>query len=126
HRAILPQRHRNRRDARARWLESPHADGRKGEWMRAMRLPPLLGPLFARSLAVLLGWSCWGSAGGLQRCAGLALFLFGMQCLEEGLRQLAGGGLERLLARRTGRPVRGLLFGMGGSALLQSPSLGWL
>src|SRR5690606_19651619 len=123
HRAILPQRHRNRRDARARWLESPHADGRKGEWMRAMRLPPLLGTLFALSLAVLLGWSFWRSAGWLQLCAGLALSLFGMQCLEEGLRQLAGGGLERLLARSTGTPVRGLLFGMGGTALLQSTTL---
>ena len=91
--------------------------------MRAMRLPPLLGTLFALSLAVLLGWSFWRSAGWLQLCAGLALFLFGMQCLEEGLRQLAGGGLERLLARSTGTPVRGLLFGMGGTALLQSTTL---
>ena len=91
--------------------------------MRAMRLPPLLGPLLALALALLLGWSFWRSAGWLQLCAGLALFLFGMQCLEEGLRQLAGGGLERLLARSTGTPLRGLLFGMAGTALLQSTTL---
>src|SRR5690606_38127392 len=83
----------------------------------------LLGPLLALALALLLGWSFWRSAGWLELCAGLALFLFGMQCLEEGLRQLAGGGLERLLARSTGTPGRGLLFGMAGTALLQSTTL---
>src|SRR5690606_24181469 len=123
HPAILPQRHRNRRDGGRRWLESRRRGWPQGDWMRAMRLPPLLGPLLALALALLLGWSFWRSAGWLQLCAGLALFLFGMQCLEEGLRQLAGGGLERLLARSTGTPLRGLLFGMAGTALLQSTTL---
>lgn len=91
--------------------------------MRTTRLPPLLGPGIALAVAVVLGWSFWRSAGWLELCAGLALFLFGMQCLEEGLRQLAGGGLERLLARSTGTPGRGLLFGMAGTALLQSTTL---
>ncbi len=70
-----------------------------------------------------LAWSFWRDAGWLQLCAGLAIFLFGMQCLEEGLRQLAGGRLERLLARSTGTPRRGLLFGIGGTVLLQSSTL---
>src|SRR5690606_23695958 len=68
-------------------------------------------------------WSFWRDAGWLQLCAGLAIFLFGMQCLEEGLRQLAGGRLEQLLARSTGTPLRGLLFGVGGTVLLQSSTL---
>src|SRR5690606_10783766 len=72
---------------------------------------------------IALAWTFWRDAGWLQLCAGLAIFLFGMQCLEEGLRQLAGGRLEQLLARSTGTPVRGLLFGMGGTVMLQSSSL---
>jgi phosphate:Na+ symporter len=77
-------------------------------------------------LALLVGglsWSFWTSAGWLQLCAGLALFLFGMQCLEEGLRQLAGGKLEQLLGRSTATPGKAMLFGMGGTFLLQSSTL---
>ncbi|MCY1282217.1 Na/Pi-cotransporter II-related protein [compost metagenome] len=70
-----------------------------------------------------LAWSFWSSAGWLQLCAGLALFLFGMQCLEEGLRQLAGGKLEQLLGKSTATPFKGLLFGIGGTMLLQSSTL---
>lgn len=70
-----------------------------------------------------LGLSFWFSSGWLQLCAGLAMFLFGMQCLEEGLRQLAGGKLEALLGRSTSTPLKGLLFGMGGTMLLQSTTL---
>lgn len=70
-----------------------------------------------------LSWSFWSSDGWLQLCAGLALFLFGMQCLEEGLRNLAGSHLEQLLARSTATPTKGLLFGVGGTMLLQSSTL---
>lgn len=74
-------------------------------------------------LAALLAWSFWRSAGWLQLCAGLAMFLLGMQLLEEGLRQLAGGRLEQWLARSTATPRKGLLFGIGGTMLLQSSTL---
>ncbi|WP_043237450.1 Na/Pi cotransporter family protein [Stutzerimonas azotifigens] len=82
----------------------------------------------ARTLLILLavvglGTSFWRNDGWLELCAGLALFLFGMQCLEEGLRELAGGKLERLLARSTATPFKGLLFGLGGTMLLQSSTL---
>lgn len=72
---------------------------------------------------LILSWSFWASDGWLELCAGLALFLFGMQCLEEGLRQLAGSKLEQLLARSTATPLKGLLFGMSGTMLLQSSTL---
>jgi phosphate:Na+ symporter len=75
------------------------------------------------ALCALLGVSFWLSQGWLELCAGLALFLFGMQCLEEGLRQLAGGRLEALLTRSTATPLKGLLFGVGGTMLLQSSTL---
>ena len=70
-----------------------------------------------------LAWSFWSSEGWLQLCAGLALFLFGMQCLEEGLQELAGGKLERLLGRSTATPLKALLFGTGATFLLQSSTL---
>ncbi|HLT04845.1 MAG TPA: Na/Pi symporter [Pseudomonas sp.] len=70
-----------------------------------------------------LGWSFWSSAGWLQLCAGLALFLFGMQCLVEGLKALAGGALEQLLSRSTATPLKGLLFGTLATSVLQSSTL---
>jgi phosphate:Na+ symporter len=72
---------------------------------------------------LMLSWSFWANDGWLELCAGLALFLFGMQCLEEGLRQLAGSKLEQLLARSTATPLKGLLFGISGTMLLQSSTL---
>ena len=97
-----------------------------GELHTPARWRRLLGHLRllpALAVALLLAWSFWRSAGWLELCAGLAMFLFGMQMLEEGLRKLAGSKLEQWLARSTGTPVRGLLFGIGGTALLQSSTL---
>lgn len=74
-------------------------------------------------LFALLGLSFWFSEGWLALCAGLAFFLFGMQCLEEGLRQLAGGQLERLLALSTATPFKSLMFGISATMLVQSSSL---
>ena len=74
-------------------------------------------------LALALGISFFRNQGWLQLCAGLALFLFGMQCLEQGLKALAGSGMERWLARSTATPVKGLLFGSAATMLLQSSTL---
>jgi len=71
----------------------------------------------------LLALSFFYSPGWLALCAGLALFLFGMQCLEEGLRQLTGGKLERVLARSTSSPFKSLLFGIISTMMVQSSSL---
>jgi phosphate:Na+ symporter len=84
------------------------------------KLKSFLLPILA--LAILAA-SFWYSFGWLQLCAGLALFLFGMQCLEEGLKQLAGGRLEQLLERSTATPFKGFLFGVGGTMVLQSTTL---
>ncbi len=72
---------------------------------------------------LMLSWTFWASDGWLELCAGLALFLFGMQCLEEGLREVAGSKLEQLLARSTATPLKGLMFGISGTMLLQSSTL---
>nr|WP_298144288.1 Na/Pi symporter [uncultured Pseudomonas sp.] len=75
------------------------------------------------ALFALLALSFFFSAGWLALCAGLALFLFGMQCLEEALRQLAGGQLERLLTLSTATPFKSLMFGVTATMLVQSSSL---
>ena len=72
---------------------------------------------------VALAYSFWYSTPWLQLCYGLALFLFGMQCIEEGLHNAAGGTLERLMAKSTATPARGALFGMGATFILQSSTL---
>jgi phosphate:Na+ symporter len=53
---------------------------------------------------------------------GLALLLFGMWLLREGLRELAGARLQRWLARVTSSPLRGALAGAAATAAVQSSS----
>ena len=76
-------------------------------------------------LGLLLAFSVsfYHSNAWLQLCYGLAIFLFGMQCIEEGLQRAAGGYLERLLNKSTDTPFKGLLFGMGATFVLQSSTL---
>lgn len=74
-------------------------------------------------LCVALAASFWFSSAWTTLAAGLALFLFGMQCLEEGLHLLAGERMERLLARFTDRVWKSLSFGLISTVLVQSSSL---
>ncbi len=53
---------------------------------------------------------------------GLALLLFGMWLLREGLRELAGARLQRWLTRVTRSPLRGALAGATATAAVQSSS----
>jgi phosphate:Na+ symporter len=53
---------------------------------------------------------------------GLALLLFGMWLLREGLREVAGARLQRWLARVTHSPLRGALAGGVATAAVQSSS----
>jgi phosphate:Na+ symporter len=78
---------------------------------------PLLLALAALAWALLAQPILAGIMGGV------ALFLFGMLQLEEGLKQLAGGMLERILKSSTDRTWKALLFGAGSTALSQSSSL---
>lgn len=70
-----------------------------------------------------LGISFGFSQSWLKLCYGLALFLFGMQCIEEGLNNAAGGSLERLMAKSTATPARSMAFGMVATFILQSTTL---
>ncbi len=53
---------------------------------------------------------------------GLALFLYGMNIMSEGLERLAGGKLESLLRRMTSSPLKALLLGTGITCAIQSSS----
>ncbi len=53
---------------------------------------------------------------------GLALFLYGMHVLSDGLSKLAGGKLERMLKKMTSNPVKSLLLGAGVTTVIQSSS----
>ena len=53
---------------------------------------------------------------------GIALFLFGMALMGEGLKQVAGNKLEVILFKLTGKPIKGLLFGAGITTVIQSSS----
>lgn len=82
-----------------------------------------LNHLLVLVLAIGLGVSFWSSKAWLELCYGLALFLFGMQCIEEGLHSTAGGTLERLMSKSTATPFKGFLFGVGSTFILQSSTL---
>lgn len=53
---------------------------------------------------------------------GLALFLYGMNILSNGLDKLAGGKMEQILKTMTSSKLKGLLLGMGVTAAIQSSS----
>ncbi len=58
----------------------------------------------------------------LSMAGGLALFLYGMNLMGDGLSCLAGGRMERVLSRLTDNSVKAVLVGMGVTALIQSSS----
>ena len=53
---------------------------------------------------------------------GLALFLYGMDIMGDSLKKLAGGKLESILSKLTSNKWKGLLLGLGVTAVIQSSS----
>ncbi len=53
---------------------------------------------------------------------GIALFMFGMALMGDGLKRVAGNKLELLLAKLTDTPLKGILLGTGVTAIIQSSS----
>lgn len=53
---------------------------------------------------------------------GVALFLFGMSLMGDGLKKVAGNKLEVVLYRLTSTPLKGVLLGTGVTAVIQSSS----
>ena len=58
----------------------------------------------------------------LTMIGGLALFLYGMNIMGDGLAKVSGGKLERILENLTSNPMRAVLLGAGVTAVIQSSS----
>lgn len=53
---------------------------------------------------------------------GIALFLFGMSLMGDGLKKVAGNSLELVLYRLSSTPLKGIILGTGVTAVIQSSS----
>ena len=60
--------------------------------------------------------------GFLTLLGGLALFLYGMELMGDGLKKTSGGRLEHILETLTSSKLRGVLLGLGVTAVIQSSS----
>ena len=58
----------------------------------------------------------------LQLLCGLALFLFGMNSMGDGLESLSGGKLEKTLEKMTNSTMKGFILGAAVTAVIQSSS----
>ena len=63
-----------------------------------------------------------GTTSILLLLSGVALFLFGMSLMGDGLKRVAGNKLEPVLYRLTNTPLKGILLGAGVTAIIQSSS----
>lgn len=60
--------------------------------------------------------------GILKMVGGLALFLYGMDLMGDGLAKASGGKLEKILEKLTSNPMKAVLLGAGVTAIIQSSS----
>ena len=58
----------------------------------------------------------------LSLIGGLALFLFGMSIMGQGLEKISGGKMEKILEKMTNTPIKGILLGTLVTAIIQSSS----
>ena len=58
----------------------------------------------------------------IQLLSGVALFLFGMGLMGDGLKKVSGNKLEPILYKLSGTPLKGILLGTGVTAVIQSSS----
>ncbi|MFG6357015.1 MAG: Na/Pi cotransporter family protein [Acetatifactor sp.] len=58
----------------------------------------------------------------LSMIGGLALFLYGMNLMGDGLAKASGGRMESVLEKMTGNPLKAVLLGAGVTAVIQSSS----
>ena len=58
----------------------------------------------------------------LTMVGGLALFLYGMDVMGDGLAKTSGGKLEQIMEKLTSTPIKAVLLGAGVTAVIQSSS----
>ncbi|MDP5053919.1 MAG: Na/Pi symporter, partial [Congregibacter sp.] len=74
-------------------------------------------------LLAALAYALWASSECVDIAAGIALFMFGMLCLENGFKFFTGGPLEAVLRVSTDKLWKSLSFGMISTTMMQSSSL---
>lgn len=83
----------------------------------------MLGRILLPSIFLVLSYGFWISSSFKDISAGVALFLFGMLCMEEGFKAYSGGALQRVLSASTDRLWKSLSFGIVSTTVMQSSSL---
>ena len=83
----------------------------------------MLKKIFFPAVLLVLAYTLWVSSDFTGIAAGVALFMFGMLCLEEGFKAFTGGTLETLLRKSTDRLWKSVAFGITSTTLMQSSSL---
>jgi len=83
----------------------------------------MLGRIFLPSIFLILSYGFWVSSSFKDIAAGVALFLFGMLCMEQGFKAYSGGALQHFLSASTDRLWKSLSFGIVSTTLMQSSSL---
>ena len=83
----------------------------------------MLGRILLPSIFLVLSYGFWVSSNFKDIAAGVALFLFGMLCMEQGFKAYSGGALQRILTASTDRLWKSLSFGIVSTTLMQSSSL---
>ena len=83
----------------------------------------MLRRILLPTIVFALGYGFWASSSFQDLAAGVALFLFGMLCMEQGFKAFSGGTLQRLLSASTDRLWKSLSFGVVSTTLMQSSSL---
>lgn len=83
----------------------------------------MLGRILLPSFFLILSYGFWASTNFKDVAAGVALFLFGMLCMEQGFMAFSGGALQRALRSSTDKLWKSVSFGVVSTSLMQSSSL---
>lgn len=83
----------------------------------------LIKPFLTVSVLAVMGYTFFRSEPWLMLCYGLALFLFGLQCIKEGLQNSVGGFFEKFLSQSTATKLKSFSFGVIATFFLQSSTL---
>ena len=73
-------------------------------------------------VSISLAAESFGLRGVLSLLCGLALFLYGMDVMGDGLKKSAGSSLKTILGKMTSNPVKGFILGLAVTLVIQSSS----
>lgn len=72
---------------------------------------------------LFIAYVLWVGAEFMELALGIAFFIFGMICLEDGFKSFVGGVLEAILQRSTNRLWKSLTLGFTSTTIMQSSTL---